>query len=146
MRLIKDFLTALTFDTTVVAGEIQVAVVNETAWNDTQGGLAGGGVVAGTVTLAVDTSDDGVALELGDLDAIVFTTALQNIATLRAQNGGSVKRLQYAQADVDSKIANMTAAHGRIMDVDSCCGVFQLSQATNLGTGIRRDDGTGQHR
>ena len=50
--------------------------------------------------------------------AAAFTQALENIATLRATNGGQVKRLQYAQADVDSKIANMTAAHGRIMDVD----------------------------
>ena len=48
----------------------------------------------------------------------LITNALGNIATLRAKNGGQVKRLQYAQADVDSKIANMTAAHGRIMDVD----------------------------
>jgi len=50
--------------------------------------------------------------------AEAFTQALENIATLRASNGGQVKRLQYAQADVDSKIGNMTAAYGRIMDVD----------------------------
>ena len=42
----------------------------------------------------------------------------QNVATARANNGGKSNGLQYAQADVDSKIANMTAAHGRIMDVD----------------------------
>ena len=47
-----------------------------------------------------------------------FTQAIENIATLRATNGGQVKRLQYAQADVETKISNMTAAHGRIMDVD----------------------------
>ena len=50
--------------------------------------------------------------------AAAFTQALENIATLRANNGGQVKRLMYAQADVETKISNMTAAHGRIMDVD----------------------------
>jgi len=110
-------LSGLTFDTTVVAG-VTTAVVNETVWGDAHGALAGAGVAAGTFTLAVDTSDDGVVLQLGDLDSIVFTTALENVATLRAQNGGSVSRLQYAQADVESKMTNMTAAHGRIMDVD----------------------------
>jgi flagellin len=50
--------------------------------------------------------------------AAAFTQALENIATLRASNGGQVKRLMYAQADVETKISNMTAAHGRIMDVD----------------------------
>ena len=51
-------------------------------------------------------------------NAAAFTQALENIATLRATNGGQVKRLMYAQADVETKISNMTAAHGRIMDVD----------------------------
>ena len=86
----------------------------------------------GTATPAVLNTDDGLAgtggvhaLDPDDTTAGViistaaaFTQALENIATLRATNGGQVKRLQYAQADVDSKIANMTAAHGRIMDVD----------------------------
>jgi len=48
----------------------------------------------------------------------LFTTALSNIATLRAKNGGQAKRLEYAQADVDTQITNLTAANGRIMDVD----------------------------
>ena len=47
-----------------------------------------------------------------------ITDALEEIASLRATNGGEVRRLQYAQADVETKISNMTAAHGRIMDVD----------------------------
>ena len=33
-------------------------------------------------------------------------------------NGGEVKRLQFAQADVDTQVTNLTAAYGRIMDVD----------------------------
>ena len=85
----------------------------------------------GTATPAVLNTDDGLAgtggvhaLDSDDITAgVIISTycihsGIENIATLRATNGGQVKRLQYAQADVDSKIANMTAAHGRIMDVD----------------------------
>ena len=36
---------------------------------------------------------------------------------MRATNGGQVKR-PVRLADVETQISNMTAAHGRIMDVD----------------------------
>jgi flagellin len=75
----------------------------------TAGGLAGN-----TDTLELDPN--GTAANV--FTAAAFTKALENIATLRATNGGQVKRLIYAQADVETKISNMTAAHGRIMDVD----------------------------
>ena len=45
-------------------------------------------------------------------------TVLDNIATLRAANGGEANRLQYALANVSTQITNLTAANGRIMDVD----------------------------
>ena len=50
--------------------------------------------------------------------AAAFTQALENIATLRATNGGQVQRLMYAQANVDTQVSNLIAANGRIMDVD----------------------------
>ena len=73
-----------------------------------------------TNNLAFDASAAASTDTLVDTSftADLFTKAVANIATLRAKNGGQVKRLQYAQADVESKITNMTAAHGRIMDVD----------------------------
>ena len=37
---------------------------------------------------------------------------------MRAGNGGEVRRLQYAMANVETQINNITAANGRIMDVD----------------------------
>jgi flagellin len=43
---------------------------------------------------------------------------LGEIAALRATNGGEVNRLQFALADVNTQVTNMTAANGRIMDVD----------------------------
>ena len=47
-----------------------------------------------------------------------ITDGLNKIAELRAGNGGEAKRLQFALADVNSQIANLTAANGRIVDVD----------------------------
>jgi flagellin len=47
-----------------------------------------------------------------------ITAALEYIATQRATNGGEVNRLRFAQANVESQVTNLTAAHGRIMDVD----------------------------
>ena len=52
------------------------------------------------------------------LASSAYTDALEAVASMRATNGGQVKRLQYALADVETQISNMTAAHGRIMDVD----------------------------
>jgi len=47
-----------------------------------------------------------------------ISLALEEIATLRATNGGQVNRLQYALEDVNNQVTNLTAANGRIMDVD----------------------------
>jgi len=88
-------------------------------------GTAGGKLTAGGAAIAGLVKDPAFA-DVRELDpngttpfqAGAFTQAIENIATLRATNGGQVKRLQYAQADVETKISNMTAAHGRIMDVD----------------------------
>ena len=43
---------------------------------------------------------------------------LEEIAGRRATNGGQVRRLQYALANAQSQITNLTAANGRIVDVD----------------------------
>ena len=43
---------------------------------------------------------------------------LSQLAGYRAANGGQVQRLQFAQANLENQITNMTAANGRIMDVD----------------------------
>jgi flagellin len=87
-------------------------------WNEANGSADNTDGLAenGDFSLAVNTAANRFTLE--DVSSGFFSQALENLATARANNGGQVKRLQYAQADVDSKIGNMTAAHGRIMDVD----------------------------
>ena len=48
----------------------------------------------------------------------VFNKALENIAFLRAQSGGSMSRLNFAADSIAAYTANMRAAVGRIEDVD----------------------------
>jgi flagellin len=69
-------------------------------------------------TFAVKTGGTVNKLELEDVTTGGFTLVLENLATLRATNGGQVSRLQYAQENLQSQTTNLQAAVGRIVDVD----------------------------
>jgi len=73
--------------------------------------------VAGNVR-SFASADVGSAISLGAVSVGVYSQALQNIATLRAENGGSVSRLQFAQESAGQQRTNLEAANGRIVDVD----------------------------
>ena len=57
-----------------------------------------------------DIPDAGTAGNVAD--------TLQEVALHRANNGGEVRRLQYALANTENQINNLSAANGRIVDVD----------------------------
>ena len=67
---------------------------------------------------SVDIVAAGGAQVLSGNTAAQFSAALEAVASMRAANGGESKRLQYALADTNTQITNLTAANGRIMDVD----------------------------
>jgi flagellin len=73
---------------------------------------------ADTAIYSFGSESTSGAFELGDVSVAVFSQALQNIATLRAENGGSVSRLQFAKESASAQKTNLEAANGRIMDVD----------------------------
>jgi flagellin len=79
-------------------------------------------VAPGLIRHAGTTGTDEANLEdTGGADhftVAAFTQALENIATLRATNGGQVRRLQYQLSNVETQITNIGAANGRIVDVD----------------------------
>ena len=75
-------------------------------------------------SFASDTYDN--ALNLENISVGVFTQALENIATLRADNGGTMSRLQYASDNATLQAKNFAAANGRIVDVDIA------AESTNL--------------
>ena len=92
-----------------------LTITNTTGAVDTKNSFqsANGGTIR---SFASATSGD--AFELGDVSVAVFTQALQNVATLRAENGGSVSRLQFSKESAAAQKTNLEAANGRIMDVD----------------------------
>ena len=75
-------------------------------------------------TFASETYAEGISLE--DISVRVFTKALENLATLRADNGGTMSRLQYASDNAQMQAKNFAAANGRIVDVDIA------AESTNL--------------
>ena len=81
-----------------------------------------------TGTYSFGAATTGAAFELGDVSVAVFTQALQNVATLRAENGGSVSRLQFSKESAAAQKTNLEAANGRIMDVDIASESTQLAK------------------
>ena len=106
-------LSALTIQTTHTS-------LASSAWSNT---LNSSGT---TKTFAVSVTSS--AMVLNDVSVGVFTQALENIATLRAENGAAVSRLEFAQESSAQRRTNLEAAHGRIMDVDIATESTQLAK------------------
>ncbi len=70
----------------------------------------------------------GDAINLADVSVGVFTQALENIATLRAGNGGTMSRLRFASDNIATTKTNMEAANGRIIDVDVAAESTRLAK------------------
>ena len=74
---------------------------------------------------AVDNSE---VIDLSAISVGVFTQALENIATLRADNGGTMSRLRFASDNIATTKTNMEAANGRIIDVDVAAESTRLAK------------------
>jgi flagellin len=68
------------------------------------------------------------AIDLNEISVGVFTKALENIATLRADNGASMSRLRFASDNISTTKTNMEAANGRIIDVDVAAESTRLAK------------------
>ena len=64
------------------------------------------------------TQSGGEFLDLADISVGVITQALENVAFLRAQNGGVHSRLAFNSQSLTQQKTNMRAALGRMVDVD----------------------------
>jgi len=71
---------------------------------------------AGAKAFAVDDANSTITLD--ELGVSFFTKALENVATLRAENGGTSSRLNFASEHTSRSQTNLEAANGRIVDVD----------------------------
>ena len=105
-----------------------LTVVSNTLASDTHSNASNAGAAGsnGTFTFAASTSSG--TMTLAKVSVAVFTQALQNIATLRAENGGSVSRLQFSKESTAAQRTNLEAAKGRIMDVDIASESTQLAK------------------
>ena len=72
-------------------------------------------------------TDSGVA-SLADITLTDITTALQNVATFRAQNGAEQSRFGFAGELLTVNKANLEAASSRITDVDVASESTQLAR------------------
>jgi flagellin len=68
------------------------------------------------ITLANDDLNKTLSLEM--ISVGVLAKALENVAFLRAQNGGATSRLSFNADSLAVQATNLRAAHGRIVDVD----------------------------
>ena len=82
---------------------------------------------AGIGTLTASTITD-----LGDVNLTDITTALQNVATMRATNGAEQSRLTFASELLTVNKANLEAATSRIVDVDVAEESTQLARWNTL--------------
>ena len=80
----------------------------------------------GEIAFASAGNTNADNLDLWDISVGVFQQAIENIATLRADNGGTMSRLRFAADDVALQKTNLIAANGRIKDVDIA------TESTNL--------------
>jgi len=76
------------------------------------------GATAGNGINSFASASTASRIDLDDVSVGVFTQALQNVATLRSDNGASMSRLTFASDNIAVTKTNMEAANGRIIDVD----------------------------
>ena len=81
---------------------------------------------SGVMTFIADSSTS--TINLTDISVGVFTQAVQNIATLRADNGASMSRLRFASDEMARQQSNLEAANGRIIDVDIAAESTRLAK------------------
>lgn len=109
-------LAALTIDTDALGtGQAYLQTQNNAAF-------ASGAVM----TFAAE--DATKTIDITKISVGVFTQALENVATLRADNGASMSRLRFAGQEMAVQKTNLIAAKGRVTDVDIAEESTQLAK------------------
>ena len=82
----------------------------------------------GATGTTLATTSGAAAVDLSTISVSFFTQAIENIATLRAENGGTVSRLNFAFEQSNRTKSTLEAANGRIMDVDIAAESTRLAK------------------
>ncbi len=86
------------------------------------------GNFTGTQAMCFVAEDSSRTIDITDISVGVFTQALENVATLRADNGASMSRLRFAGQEMAVQETNLIAAKGRITDVDIAAESTRLAK------------------
>ena len=86
------------------------------------------GNFTGTQAMSFVAEDSSRTIDITAISVGVFTQALENVATLRADNGASMSRLRFAGQEMAAQETNMIAAKGRVTDVDIAAESTQLAK------------------
>ena len=86
------------------------------------------GNFTGTQAMSFVAEDSSKTIDITDISVGVFTQALENVATLRADNGASMSRLRFAGQEMAVQETNLIAAKGRITDVDIAAESTRLAK------------------
>jgi flagellin len=122
-----SMLSAVTFDAdNATAGNETNSIAWSTTAADLDGTLQADGSYDDAFSFASQTSAN--AKDLADVGTSFFTKALENIATLRAENGGSTSRLNFALEHANRTQTNLEAANGRIVDTDIAAESTRLAK------------------
>jgi flagellin len=124
-----SMLSAVTFDAAL--GKAGAASGDETesvAWATT--GLTGTVQADGTYNASFSFASvrSADARDLADIGTSFFTAALENMASLRAENGGSTSRLNFSLEHANRTQTNLEAANGRIVDTDIAAESTRLAK------------------
>jgi flagellin len=113
-------LSALTFNTAVGSDGTRDSVAYKTfdGGGTQEARNNGDGDETTDFTATFATQSGGDFLDLGDISVGVISQALENVAFLRAQNGGVHSRLAFNAQSLTQQKTNMRAALGRMVDVD----------------------------
>ena len=122
------------------------------AGNMSVGNYASKGEQSYNAARSLAAADKGTAgsVSLGSFSVDSFILALQNVATLRAENGATSSRLKFASEQLEAAKVNMEAANSRIVDTDVAqestrfarysilvqAGAAMLSQANNTQASV----------
>jgi len=135
--------TALQAQLTAVVGETFNGVTLFGSSTSLSVGVTEDGSTSSAVTLAArDLASSGTgigaitasssAANITSLSLSSITSAIQNVATMRANNGAEQSRLGFANELLTTNKANLEAANSRIIDVDVASESTQLARWNTL--------------
>ncbi len=94
--------------------------------------LSAADLASSSVGVGALTSSGITSLGSSGLTLSAITTAIQNVATMRANNGAEQSRFSFASSLLTTNQANLQAATSRIMDVDVASESTQLARYSTL--------------